>query len=414
MKGMDRAIRSTVTVTAANEIEMFAPAERIAARSLNRLTAPLITLLLFVACTLEAFGQAPAVKPKPIESLTAAEFSRLSREFSEDPGYFRSDNFTSNETSYLHIVDKLKERGATGGAYIGVGPEQNFTYIAKIRPQIAFLVDIRRQAIIQHLMYKAVFQLSPTRPQFLAKLLSRPLPKQGGPGPESPVSEMLAYFSKTPADEKAYLANLAEIRKTIIEEFQFPLTDGDQKSLEYVYRNFRDDGLEISYQMEGSFGNGYFPTLQEIISETDLNGKQGNFLVSTDDYEFVRNMHRKNLIIPVVGHFEGKKALVAVGDYLRKNGYSVTAFYTSNVEQYLFGGDSFSLFAANVKKLPINEKSLFIRAIAGRMTHPAHLPGHRLATILQLISVFNKDFDEGVYQTYIDLVMTHYIAADKP
>ena len=52
-----------------------------------------------------------------------------------------------------------------------MGPEQNFTYIAKIRPRIAFIVDIRRQAIIQHLMYKAVFHLSPDRVQFL----SRPL-----------------------------------------------------------------------------------------------------------------------------------------------------------------------------------------------------------------------------------------------
>src|SRR5262249_10117963 len=107
-------------------------------------------------------------------------------------------------------------------------------------------------------------------------------------------------------------------------------------------------------------------------------------------------------------------ALDAIGDYIRKNGLTVTAFYTSNVEQYLFGSDSFALFAGNVMKLPINEKSLFIRAIAGRMTHPAHLPGHRLATILQQISVFNKDFDEDIYKTYIDLVMTHYIAADKP
>jgi hypothetical protein len=414
MKGMDRAISSTVTIGAAKANCVFLSPAAFTANRFRRLRTPLGAILLLIAAFGGVYGQNPVVKQKPIESLTAAEFSRLSREFSEADGYFRSDNFTSNETSYLHVVDKLKQYGAAGGAYVGVGPEQNFTYIAKIRPQIAFVVDIRRQAIVQHLMYKAVFHLSPTRPQFLSRLLSRPLPKQGGPGPEAPIGEMLTYFSKTPADEKVYAANLSEIRKTIVDEFQYPLSDSDQKNLEYVYRNFRDDGLEISYQMEGSFGNGYFPTLQEIISETDLNGKQGNFLVSTEDYEFVRGMHRKNLIIPVVGAFEGKKALPSVADYLKKNGYTVTAFYTSNVEQYLFGGELFSLFAANVKKLPINEKSLFIRAIAGRMTHPAHLPGHRLATILQLISVFNKDFDEGVYQTYIDLVMTHYIAADKP
>ena len=90
---------------------------------------------------------------------SAEEFSQMIRDFSEEGGYFMSDNFTSSEDSYLTIVGKLKELGIKGGAYIGVGPEQNFTYIAKIRPRIAFIVDIRRQAMIQHLMYKAIFRL---------------------------------------------------------------------------------------------------------------------------------------------------------------------------------------------------------------------------------------------------------------
>lgn len=98
--------------------------------------------------------------------ISAAEFSRMIREFSEEEGYFLSDNFVSNETSYLHVLGKLEELAATGeGAYIGVGPEQNFTYIAKVRPKIAFIVDIRRQAMIQQLMYKAIFHLSENRAQ---------------------------------------------------------------------------------------------------------------------------------------------------------------------------------------------------------------------------------------------------------
>lgn len=82
---------------------------------------------------------------------------------SQEGGSFRSHNFTSNETAYWTVVDKMRQLGTTGGAYVGVGPEQNFTYLAKVRPRVAFLVDIRRQAIIQHLMYKAIFYLSPTR-----------------------------------------------------------------------------------------------------------------------------------------------------------------------------------------------------------------------------------------------------------
>lgn len=371
-------------------------------------------LFLLTTPVVKASAQTSATTAKAPESLTATEFSRLSRELSEDGGYFRSDNFTSNETSYLHVIDKMKQIGAAGGAYLGVGPEQNYTYIAKIRPRIAFLLDIRRQAIIQHLMYKAIFHLSPTRAQFLARLISRSIPKENAPKTDAPINDILTQLIKLPVDEKAYAENLATIRKVIQEEFEFPLSDADQKSLEYVYTSFRDDGLDISYRVDGTWGNNGFPTLQEIIAQPDLKGKQGNFLVTVEEYEFVRGMHKKNLIIPVVGDFGGTKAIAAVSDYLRKNGLTVTAFYTSNVEQYLFGSNTFAAFAGNVKKLPINEKSLFIRAVPVRYPqHPAQVPGHRLVTLLQFINVFLKDFEEGLYPSYRDLTTIHYIETQK-
>ena len=354
------------------------------------------------------------LRTQPRDGLSAAEFSRLVRDLSEDGGYFRSDNFTSNETSYLHVVGKLRELGATGGAYIGVGPEQNFTYIAKVRPRIAFIIDIRRQAIIQHLMFKAIFQLASNRTQYLSLLLSKPLPKDKAPSPDGPVNEILSFFSQAQADDRTYAANLAAIRKAIKEDFQVQLSDTDQASLDYVYKNFRDDGLDIAYRMEGSRG-GWFPSLKELIVQPDQHDKLGNFLATKEDYEFVRDLHRKNLIIPVVGDFAGKKALAAIGDYLRKGSFTVTAFYTSNVEQYLFQNGVFTGFAENIRKLPLTDKSLFIRAVPNtRFTHPAQLSGHRTTTLLQQMTIFLKDFDEGRYQTYTDLVMTHYIAAEGP
>ena len=158
---------------------------------------------------------------------------------------------------------------------------------------------------------------------------------------------------------------------------------------------------------------GWFPNLKELIEQADQNGKLGNFLATKEDFEFVRDLQRRNLIIPIVGDFAGKKALAAVGDYLKKNGFTVTAFYTSNVEQYLFQNGVFGGFAENVRKLPVNEHSLFIRAVPNtRFSHPAQLAGHRTTTLLQQIPVFLRDFDEGKYTTYTELVMTHYIAAE--
>ncbi|PYT06285.1 MAG: hypothetical protein DMF60_09720 [Acidobacteria bacterium] len=377
----------------------------------------LTTILLVLALLSPASptgGQSlwrPRIRPE--QGLSATEFSRLFRDLSEEGGYFRSDNFTSNETSYLHVVDKLRELGATGGAYIGVGPEQNFTYIAKVRPRIAFIIDIRRQALIQHLMFKAIFHLAPSRVQYLSLLLSKPVPKEKSLGPDASTSEILSVFSQAPSDDRAYTSNLAAIRKAIREDFQVQLSDADQASLSYVYKNFHDDALEIAYRMEGTRG-GWFPTMKELIVQPDQHGKLGNFLASKEDYEFVRDLHRRNLIIPVVGDFAGKKALAAIGDYLRKSGLTVTAFYTSNVEQYLFQNGVFGGFVENLRKLPITEKSLFIRAVPNtRFTHPAQLPGHRTTTLLQQMTVFLRDFDEGHYQTYADMVMTHYIAAES-
>src|ERR1051325_2419788 len=369
-----------------------------------------VLALLFIAAS--AFGQTPAPQQQPqLASLSAAEFSRLVRDLSEDGGYFHSDNFTSNEMSYLNVVDKLKQLNAAGGAYLGVGPEQNFTYIAKIRPRIAFIIDIRRQAVIQHLICKAIFHLAANRAEFLSRLLSRPLPKEKAPKPEAPLGELLSYFNQAAATDEAYATNLAAVKKAIQEEVQFPLSADDQKSLEYVYKSFRDEGLTISFRMDNAWGMN-FPTFKEILEATDMSGKQGGFLASPEDYEFVRGLQRKNLIIPVVGDFGGKKAIAAIGDYLKKNNLTVSAFYTSNVEQYLFDGDSFAAFANNVRKLPIGDKSFFIRAIISmRYQHPAQLGrGEFTVTLLQQMPVFLRDFDAGRYTSYEAMITTNYIA----
>jgi hypothetical protein len=348
------------------------------------------------------------------ESLTGAEFSRLVRAFSEEGGYFFSDNFTSNEDSYLTVVDKMKDLGATGGAYIGVGPEQNFTYIAKVRPHIAFIVDIRRQAMIQHLMYKAIFQLSPTPADFLSRLLSRPMSGKA-PDTKASIDEVITYLTGVPANAKAYAENIAIIRKTIEQDFRFPLSVQDRDSLDYVYGNFREQGFDIGFDIDNRMSRrfGHLPVLREIILQKDRKGKTGNFLANAEDYAFVRDLHCKNRIIPVVGDFGGKKALASIGDYLRKKGYVVSVFYVSNVEIVLLEwgrtSGSFPAFVENIRKLPTNEHSLLLRSTFSYYGHPQQQPGYSLCTMLQYVSVFLRDFAEGRYRDYTTMIRTHYI-----
>ena len=401
----------------------------------------LLFVLLLSAVIAEAPGRAVRLSAAPAwkigSGLPSKEFSRLIQDFSEPGGYFRSDNFTSNETSYLTVVDKLHDLRVSGGAYIGVGPEQNFTYIAKIRPAIAFIVDIRRQEIIQHLLYKAIFHEAPTRVEFLSGLLSRPIANEKIRHADS-ISDMVEYFAGAAAPEDVFADNLERVRKIIEQNFRFPLDRNDQARLEYVYGSFRRAGLAISYRVGNSYGfyppqyrsrlprvpfgsnspflYGGFPTLGDLVLQTDPNGHLGNFLASDDDYKFVRHLQEKNRIIPIVGDFAGTKAFSSIGAYLTRNGYRVSAFYTSNVEQFLFQNGVYETFVANVRKLPIDGTSVFIRAVprmGGVLVHPTIQPGQRTTTILEKMSIFLSDEESEPYRNYWDMVTTHYIAGGE-
>jgi len=152
------------------------------------------------------------------------------------------------------------------------------------------------------------------------------------------------------------------------------------------------------------------PSLRELIEQLDPNGKPGHFLASAEDYQFVRNLHEKNRIIPVVGDFAGRKTFRAIAEYLRNHSYTVHIFYTSNVEMYLFENDVFAGFVENVKGLPITPKSLFIRSAQSR--YLVQYQDNLMATLLQYISVFLKDQKKALYPDYWTLLNTHPIPLD--
>ena len=119
-------------------------------------------------------------------------FWRMFNEMSERGGSFRSDNFVSNETQLQYVIPKLQREIKPGGVYVGVGPEQNLTYVVALAPKIAFIVDIRRQNALEHLMYKAIIELSANRAEFLSRLYSRPLVK--GPYAEGNIGKMIQAY----------------------------------------------------------------------------------------------------------------------------------------------------------------------------------------------------------------------------
>ena len=127
-----------------------------------------------------SLAQVPARQTQPDVTLpnrlSDQEFWRLSNDFSEPGGYFRSENLVSNEHTFQYVIPALKRRVRPGGVYLGVAPDQNFTYIVATAPRMAFIVDIRRGNLLQHLMYKAIFELSADRAEFVSRLFSKPRP----------------------------------------------------------------------------------------------------------------------------------------------------------------------------------------------------------------------------------------------
>ena len=325
--------------------------------------------------------------------------------FSEPGGFFRSDNLISNETAFQHVIPEL-QRIPQPGAYVGVGPDQNFTYIAALKPRMAFIVDIRRQNMLLHLMYKALVELSADRTDFLCRLFARPRPT--GIGPESSAQALFDAFEAMVGSEELAQQHLRAVIDHLEHTRGFGLSEEDENGIRFVYRSFSAGGPDIRYSFPRSdlVGGQWFPTYAELMLQTDLRGINHSYLASEEQFKVLKDYETRNLIVPLVGDFAGERTLRAVGQYLKDHDATVTAFYTSNVEQYLFQGDGWRKFFVNVSTMPSDEHSTFIRAYFNRMGYRFQAPGTGLqsSTLLDPIRRLVTAFSNGDIRTYYDVV----------
>jgi hypothetical protein len=361
-----------------------------------------LTAALTVAIGLRAVAQQAPTVPSKLADTT---FWRLVTEFSEDGGSFRSDNFVSNETTFQYVIPRLQQLGKQGGVYLGVGPEQNFTYIVALKPKIAFIFDIRRQNMLTHLMYKALVEESADRAEFLSRLFSRPRPPTA-----DTLSKIYALFVSLEAsqpDSIAFRRNFAAVKDRLIKHHGFKLSDDDLRTLEYVYTAFYYAGPDVNYNYgNNNFGRmGSMPSYTEVMVATDETGLQRSYLASEANFRTLKQLHHDNLIVPLVGDFAGPKAIRAVGRWLRDRNSTVTAFYTSNVEQYLFqDSDTWRRFFGNVGTLPVDSASTFIRAFFNQMGGYRGPGGPRSTTMLGSIAEQVKLVNDGRLASYFDLM----------
>lgn len=338
---------------------------------------------------------------------TDQEFWKFSTDMSESGGFFRSENLLSNETGFQYVVPALLAGGGrTGKVYLGVGPEQNFTYIAALKPKMAVIFDIRRGNLLEHLLYKALFELSENRAEFIEKLFSKPRVK--GLDTNSTADQIAAAYWDVYGDSATYKKNRDAVREVLSKKHGFPLSENDWVDLFWVYDQFYIYGLPLTYSTSAGFGGpggggggrpGSMPTYRTLMEANDGRGLNRGFLGSEAAWRVIKDMESKNLIIPVMGNFGGPKAIKAVGAWLKERGATVGAFYASNVEQYLFQDNLAYNYYENVASLPIDTASVFIRSGGGRniigpgggMAGPNHM-----CSIQRLLEV-NKAGRIGAY-----------------
>jgi hypothetical protein len=287
-----------------------------------------------------------------------AEFWRMVTEFSEPDGFFQFENFISNEPTYQVVLPDVTKLLKPGGAYLGVAPEQNFTYITATRPQVAFIVDIRRQNMIELLMYKALFEIAPDRAAFVSRLFSRKQP--AGLATTASAEQLFRAYDTIPADPQLFTQTLQAIKDRLIKERGFKPVGDDEQKIEMIFNVFRNGGPGMDYAFSSPRRPvATLPSYYNLMVATDKQGKAWSYLASEENYRFVRDMQQKNLIVPLVGDFAGPKAIKAIGAYLKTHSASTRLFYISNVEDYL--QPSWANYLSNLAALPQDDSTLLIR-----------------------------------------------------
>jgi hypothetical protein len=333
--------------------------------------------------------------------LSDEAFWRIIETFSEPSGYFNSENLVSNEDTFQSVIPALVETVGPGDVYIGVGPDQNFTYIAAIDPGMSFIPDLRRGNLHVHLMYKALFELSADRAEFVARLFSRPRPADLGQA--STARDLFLAYQKVAPDSRFHDANRRAILEQLTVRRKFRLQGGDEAGIAYAYSQFFAGGPAMTFVSSAGGRNRSYPTFETLQLAADAAGVTHGYLASEAAFQRVKSQQERNLVIPVVGNFAGAKALPAIAAYVREHDAKVTAFYTSNVELYLFQDKLWDQFRANVARLPIDATSTFIRSCFNTCSSPG---GSRSVTLLDSISGLLADAASGRIRSYWD-VLTH-------
>ncbi|MGP3921046.1 LIC_10091 family protein [Nonomuraea sp. 10N515B] len=241
----------------------------------------------------------------------------------------------TSEVAHNDAIAKCRPgTGAAGtGAYIGVGPCQNLTYIGALRPRLAIICDSRLDNLIEHLMFKMLIERATNPLDYLLLLFSRPVEE---PPPSADIKEaedLVAAFERGTPDPETYRDNLEWLRSEAKRRWEF--NDGQLDRLSYLYGQFFARQLAITavnQECAEALGS---PTLRDVILARNSYRRNFHFLTDADRFAYVRQMQLEDRIIPMLGNFSSAASIQLINDLLDKFGERADTIYLSNIEDYL-------------------------------------------------------------------------------
>jgi hypothetical protein len=251
--------------------------------------------------------------------------------------------------------------------------------------------------MLELLMYKALFHMAANRAQFVSLLFSRK--PSTWLDERATAEELFQALSSVRPDEQFFEENLRAIQK------QLSLASDDAKTVEDVYRVFYSIGPNLTYSSTNTYAPAG-PSYEELMTFTDSRGHNWSYLASEESFRFVRDMQRKNLIVPMVGDFAGPKAIRTVARYLSDHHATVSAFYLSNVEMYILASPQWKSFCRNVATLPMDQSSVFIRFLLGRYAYavsPTGFGARNMSVLSPMIDVLTG-VTKGYAPSYYELI----------
>lgn len=252
---------------------------------------------------------------------------------------YTSDCFVTSERAYNEVLTRCLPTATTTGGYLGVGPCQNLTYIGALRPRIALVVDARIDNLLEHLIFKLLFERAETPLEYLALLFSRDLSCRSTTTgdehlPAADPDALVAAFEQLPVSTVAYDENLRWLKREA--SSRWPLTDEHRKRVDYLYAEFHRRQLDITSVNESALARlNEIPTLRQVILARNSNGVNMHHLTHPDRFRYVKSMHLENRIVPMLGNLTSPQTTARISRHLDTIDERLDTIYLSNIEEFL-------------------------------------------------------------------------------